>query len=355
MDDRMNANHEEQLAAQRAAQWLERLKAAEPQERAVFVSWLKESRGHVRETLLATAWDVVLRNIDPDRRVDVKKLMSDSANVVPVGSGHAPAIYGKNGGSRWPWIASLAASVALVAAVLLVSSGSLRDLMHSNRYATSVGEQRAIELADGSVVSLNTQSSVRVEFSDEARDVYLGAGQAMFSVAHDASRPFRVHVDATVIQAIGTKFDVRRLEDRINVAVIEGRVQINPERPRNSVDTTLAEMSERTRLAAGEAVSIIVNGQVTPPAAIDVAEISAWQQRRLIFRNHTLAEIVDEFGRYNRTPQIRIDGEALGAKRYSGVFDADDPESLLEYLKSDGAVVFERQGQELIIRLRPMM
>ncbi|MGH8176118.1 MAG: FecR family protein [Steroidobacter sp.] len=354
MDNRGNADYEELLVAERAAEWLDRLKTAGPRERAAFMQWLKESPGHIREMLLAAACDAALRNIDPRRRIDLEQLRSASAqNVVPVRGARFPVLQATYRGARRTWMAGLAAGFACLAVVLFVSPGLYKDLLHPGQYTTAVGEQRAIKLPDGSVIDLNTQSSVQVNFSARARDVYLGAGQAMFAVAHDETRPFRVHVGPAVIQAIGTKFDVRRLADRTDVAVIEGLVQIKHETSRGSPDTTLAEISERTRLAAGEAASIALQGQVTPPAPVDIAQVSAWQQRRLIFRNDTLAEIVDEFSRYNRTPQIRIEGDELRAKRFSGVFDADDPESLVAYLESDDALAFERQGRELVIRIRP--
>jgi transmembrane sensor len=155
------------------------------------------------------------------------------------------------------------------------------------------------------------------------------------------------------VQAIGTQFDVYRRADRTNVAVIEGLVQVIPRSSRDLSAAALAELPELTRIAAGEGVSVIADGQITPPAPIDVAEVSAWQQRRLVFRRQTLEEIAEAFNRYNRALQIRVEGETLRAKRFSGVFDADDPESLLTYLATDSRLAFDREGDELVIRLRP--
>lgn len=80
-----------------------------------------------------------------------------------------------------------------------------------------------------------------------------------------------------------------------------------------------------TALVAGETASIIASGNVTHPAAVDVADMMAWWQHRLVFRKQTLADIAFEFNRYNRKPQIRVEGEALQARQFNGVFDADDP------------------------------
>lgn len=352
----MSTNREEELlVAERAAEWLERLKSGEPQERAAFVHWLKESRRNVREMLLATAWDRVLGQLDPDRQIDIDELMNRaSANVVAVR--HVSRVADVPRWTLWPsafrasWAFGIAAT-AVLTVVVLAWTGVVPDFLHPNQYGTAVGEQRAIELDDGSVIHLNTQSSVRVSYSAQARDVYLNAGQAIFKVKHDATRPFRVHAGSAVVQAIGTQFDVYRLGDRTHVAVIEGVVQVTSDTA-GGLNASLTQLSEHTRIAAGKAVSIIADGEITAPAAVDVVEINAWQQRRLIFRKNTLAQIAAEFNRYNKAPQIRVEGETLQGKLFSGVFDADDPESLLMYLATDRHLEFDRHGDEFVIRLR---
>jgi len=192
-----------------------------------------------------------------------------------------------------------------------------------------------------------------VAFSAEGRDIYLLEGQAIFKVERDAARPFRVHVDSDVVQAIGTQFDVHRLKDRTSVAVIEGVVQIIPGAAGKITLDTLARLPAETRVPAGERISIAADGKLTPHTQISALEAGAWQQRRLIFRQQTLAEIAAEFNRYNRNPQIRIEGDALRNQRLSAVFDADDPETLFTYLAAtDPRFILDRNGVEMIIRMR---
>lgn len=349
MDERMKTNPEDLLVAQRAAEWLERLKEAGPHDRAEFNRWLRESPRHVREILLATTWDTALGNMDPDRRIDVERLIAEaSVNVVPVRSSHSQTVHGR-GVPSWPWTVSLGFGCAALVAAVILWSGAVSSLLFPDRYATSTGEQRAIQLADGSVVALNTQSNVRVELSRYGRDVYLNAGQALFAVAHDANRPFRVHIGEAVVEAIGTKFDVYRRSDRTDVAVIEGRVEIDTEAPRTSAGT---EPQLGPQLGVGQMSSIVADGRVTAPQKVEVGDIGAWQQRRLVFRSTTLAEMAAEFARYNRSPVIVIEDKELQARRFSGVFNADDPESLVTFLESDDEISIERQGDRFIVRLR---
>lgn len=349
MDERSSAKRQERLAAE-AAEWAAREAHTNPVERDEFTRWLRRSPAHVKEFLLASGWNDALPADLAKWRIDADQLLSGSTNVIHVTGRTAPVARSRFHGFRWPRLALIAFSASAAAAVALVAWPFVRDFWPANIYATSVGEQRTVALSDGSIVAMNTQSRIRVDYSAEARTVYLSAGQAMFTVSHDAERPFRVHVDGgAVVQAIGTKFDIRRMADRTSVAVIEGRVQITPAESRRPGEDSLIAMAERTRLAAGEAVTILDRGGMTPPATIDFADVNAWQQRRLMFRDDTLRDVVDEFHRYTRT-RIRIEGEELAERRYSGVWDADRPEILLTYLSSYGNVSVHREGDGFVLR-----
>jgi transmembrane sensor len=351
--DEFNGTTEE-LAAREAASWVQRLKKATPKEQVEFARWLRESRAHVREMLLATSWATVLQHLGHERKVDVAGLRAASANVVNVASSRRLSLPTRVLALRWPWLAAAGVSLAMMAAVLLGALPFLREVLW-HQYVTSVGEQRTLALADGSVVSLNARSSLRVVLSSGSRDVYLNDGQALFSVAHDKARPFRVHVESSVVQAVGTKFDVHRLSGRIEVAVLEGRVRVEREHSGSVATPALRELVERTQLSEGQALSISNTGEISVPTPVDVSEISAWRQRRLVFRDRPLSEIVEEFQRYNAKPRFIVEGDELRQRSFNGVFDADQPETLLAYLASDKSIVLERRGNELVIRERPII
>jgi transmembrane sensor len=352
--DELRGTHEEILATE-AASWIERMKTAGPKERAEFARWLRQSPAHVREALLASSWELVLHYVAHGRKLDIAKYVAASSTNI-IGVDRPTVRRGRRiRALRWPWVAAMAVSAAITAAVLLGALPFLREVLW-HEYATSVGEQRSVALLDGSVISLNARSRVRVEFSTGARDVYLDDGQALFSVAHDSARPFRVHAGRSVVQAIGTKFDVHRVADRVDVAVLEGRVQVGSDALDQLAEAAaIQSASLHTQLTEGEALSISTGGKISAPARVDVKDIGAWRQRRLVFRDRPLAEIVEEFQRYNRTPLIRVEGDELRARTFNGVFDADDPQTLVAYLATDNTIAFERRGNELVIRLRPMI
>lgn len=363
----MNAHWEETTGiTERADQWLELIKSGKPYDRAEFLRWLKQSPVHVREMLRVTTWDKILdHTLDPKRKIDIDALMrSTDSNVVrldhdsrretqspplPAAQQNAPNTAERR--TRRQWLTGLATAACLILALAMGWLQQPNNAEAQSQFNTAIGEQRSVSLSDGSVVNLNTQSRVKVAFSAAARDIFLLEGQAIFKVRHDATRPFRVHVGSSVVQAIGTQFDVYRLKDRTSVAVIEGIVQVIPNATGLLDAEALAKLPANTRVPAGQSIAIVADGTVTEQAKVDTKEAGAWRQRRLVFHKSTVAEIAAEFNRYNQT-QIRVEGDALRAEqRFSGVFDADDPESLLAYLGLDGSYSYVHNGNEFVIRL----
>ena len=104
-------------------------------------------------------------------------------------------------------------------------------------------------------------------------------------------------------------------------------------------------------LAAGQAARITRNGELSRDLKLDVSEAIAWRQRRLVFREETLATIAEEFNRYNRHPQIVIEGDIARNRRYGGTFDADDPESLVQFVVQKGDLTVERSASRILIRV----
>jgi transmembrane sensor len=364
MEHRTHSLDEETMTAERAFEWLGRLDGADVRDKEAFQKWVSRSPQNGGEVLIATSTELVMRQLFRGKRMDVDRFLSASTNVLAIGDpSQLQKPLARRTRLRLFSVVGLGVAAAATAALFLTPT-LVRNWLHPNEYTTSVGEQRAVELPDGSAIAINAQSSVRVAFSAMARDVYLNSGQAMFTVAKDPTRPFRVHVIAsrgddqsvakdTVIQALGTKFDVRRHSNRINVAVIEGVVQIRSDARADALNAALAEISELAKVAAGQAVSIESTGLITPPAPVNLSDVSAWQQRRLVFADNTLEEIAEEFRRYNRAPQIRVEGDELRSQRFSGVFDADNPEALLMFLVSDNAIIMDRNGDDVVIRSRP--
>ncbi len=330
------------VAAQ-AADWLRIIRAGHPQQDAAFIRWLKESPLHVRETLLACKVDEQLQRMDPERKIDLQRLLAQvSTNVLPMAARvAAPAQLPRR---RRRWFAAAAACAAMATTALVVYQQV--KSADGATFSTGIGEQRTLALDDGSIVYLNTRSRMRVQFDPQARDIYLEDGQALFEVQRDPQRPFRVRARNAVIQALGTQFDVRRYADRVTVAVVEGAVKVLSD---GDPARAPAFNESAPKLKAGEAATITENGGAGPVVAIDAGVATAWRQQQLVFENAPLTQIVSEFNRYNRTPRLRVEGEDAGALRFNGVFNARNPESLLAYLQKHSAVTYERRGEEVVL------
>jgi transmembrane sensor len=328
-------DRERRLISQQAQQWICDLRDARQDQEAEFTRWLKRSPQHVAEFLLATSrWDE-MRDIGRLDATDLEALAAEALtsenrdNVVRLNPGapaeiEPPALeptatVHRRLGRAAAW--TIAASSIL--AITMIAWAGWR--IHTGpTYATAVGEQRTLQLPDGSLLQLNTHSRVQVRFSSTSRDVRLLEGEAFFSVQHDPTRPFRVESAGTVVQAVGTQFNVYRDGSETKVAVIEGRVRI--------VDHTAErEQEPQQLLSAGEQVSIAPDRSVIKDPSDDVASAVAWRQRKLVFNGKRLEEIAAEFNRYNQR-RIVVTDDAAGNKLLSGTFNADDPDSLMLFL-----------------------
>jgi transmembrane sensor len=217
---------------------------------------------------------------------------------------------------------AVAAAVLLVVGTLLLVQRQTTD-----RYVTSIGEQRSVPLADGSVVSLNTATEIRLHFSADRRGVELVSGQANFEVAKDASRPFVVTAGGSEVRAVGTQFDVYKTVDKVTVTLIEGKVAIK-EAPVEAGASTV-----EVNLAAGEQLSYETKTGAVRRASADIPRVSAWRARKLDFSDTPLADAIAEANRYSRV-QIELDAPELQGARISGTFVAGRNDLFVEGLQT---------------------
>jgi transmembrane sensor len=185
-------------------------------------------------------------------------------------------------------------------------------------YRTAKGEIRIVPLADGSSITLNTSSEIRVRIQAKERRVELVAGEALFDVAHDASRPFVVDAGDTQVKALGTSFTVRRLgEQPVEVMVRQGVVEIaRPDRPHIAPQRVAANV----RAVAAPAAPIVE----TKLAPDTVSRELAWREGMLAFEDMPLKEAAAEFARYSDT-RIEFADPSIGAETVTGLYAANNP------------------------------
>ena len=234
--------------------------------------------------------------------------------------------------------ASLLLAIGIGAAWLMPDMGPGSGLeTAAQRYATAVGGRRIIALPDGSRVELNTATEVRSAVTPDSRIFWLDRGEAYFEVAHDKSRPFLVHAGSKTVTVLGTKFSVRREGDRVEVAVVEGRVRVSDSRPGRSPVPS-------PDLTKGEIV--IAQGPSTLVAEKSVDRVASelgWRQGVIYFDQSTLGEAAREFNRYNRK-QVVVGDADLARMRIGGNFEATNVDAFLRLLQQAYGLKIDDDG-----------
>ena len=331
-----------------ASEWFIEFRAGDVngEARLRFMEWLRRSPEHIQAYLeVSGAWSELPRS-DPDGNFDIASMIASARNesdVIPlstVNPGLPPAKPAaeprafRTFGQRPVFAAAVVVLLASLAALFVwIDSDKARS------YSTGIGEQRTIQLMDGSTVELNARSKVSVSLSDRRRDVALIEGQALFRVAKDAQRPFVVQAGAAQVRAVGTEFDVYRKKTETVVTVVEGRVETYPG----------SEGAAAIVISAGEQLTVLPHS-VTKPTPADTIAATAWVQKRLIFEETPLSEVADEFNRYNRRP-LAIDDPELKRLKISGVYSSIDPAALINFLRNQNSIrVIETEDQVRVVR-----
>ena len=329
-----------------ATEWLLRFseQEADAAAREEFNAWLRASPEHVRAYLRICAFWQEADRIESEPR-DLGALIElarGEKNVFSLGlrpglgeAGAAPAGVAvlspatAMSARRRPLLA-LAASLLLAFGI-----GAFWYSHHvGSHYSTGTGEQRTVNLPDGSSVVINALSSVKVAYTDTERAIELREGQALFRVARNPARPFIVRSGDASIRAVGTTFDVYRKRSGTVVTVVEGKVAVR-------------EKASEALLVAGEQLTI-THEAIAPPKPARLAEATAWTAGLLVFDGAPLSEVVSEFNRQNSRPLVLSDAE-LAALRISGTFPASGSERIVRFLEERFDVVVHESDDEIRI------
>jgi transmembrane sensor len=333
-----------------AAQWWVTLHddGCSTDEHRAFAEWVSRSPERVEAYLRLASLHGALRTGDvrwPDIPAEslIEEARAASAEVIPLERKPPFEARGTTLWQRLPFQLGRGFAAGIAAVLTVVIAAVWTYGRGPESYHTALGEQRSVILEDSSLVTLNTLSRVEVDFRRDRRVVRLVQGEALFKVAHDSKRPFEVIAGSTVIRAVGTRFNVNRRGERTTVTVLEGRVVVQQRGPdlRRLLQKRAAPMS----VAAAERVIVTASEMGALERVKNVAPVTAWTQRRLVFDDRPIGEVADEFNRYNRL-QVRIVDPALRREKITGVFDANDPESFLTFLSHIPDVRIDKSNTE---------
>jgi transmembrane sensor len=338
-----------QLLAQRAAELKENLKSGDRSDRAALDAWLRDSKLHVEAYLDITALDRQVDALDDSYRPDIESVLAAAGAKVHELRASTPSGTRTINRERSVWM--LAAAIAGVAFLVVVAIVSHIGFSSSGQsYTTAAGERHTVTLPDGSTIEMNVDTSLRVEFDRQRRNIELRSGEAVFKVAHDTARPFIVRTPTAAIRALGTQFNVYQRQTTV-VSVLEGRVQVTTAHAEVPSAGT-PEPDTRTNLAAGEEAKI-EPGKIEKREHPDVSKTVAWREDRLYVDDMPLEEIVREFNRHGGPVRIRLEGIPAGAFHFGGNFNVTDPVSLADILEHQQELTVERRLGEILIRAKP--
>ena len=248
----------------------------------------------------------------------------------------------------WTSYGPIAASVVLatVIGVWAIIGGGLFS-PNNAIYQTAIGEQSTVMLPDGTQIILNTNTSVEVDYSNQARLLQLNSGELHIKVAKDPSRPLSVMAAGQVVQAIGTEFNIEITDkQKIELVVTEGKVKVGVQQAPDKTATdnqSATPTNQALTLAAGEQIMLgdPQPGEVTEVSAEEIAVKLSWRSGNLIFRGEFLEEAVKEIGRYTSVEFVFMN-EDLKKMRVAGLFKAGDVEGLLATLRENFDIVSQR-------------
>jgi transmembrane sensor len=303
----------------KAAEWLLRREQPlwSPADQAALDGWLNESMSHKAAFWrLEHAWEMADR---------IGALSARDVAPRPRRMGLA---------LKWWYAGALAASLLLAVAFIGLHSRPTLPLQPSadtvntgivDTFDTGIGGHRIVPLVDGSRIELNTATSLRTLISKKRRDVWLDRGEAFFEVAHIEGSAFVVHAGARQITVVGTQFSVRRDDDKVTIAVVQGRVRVEDTTPGAS-SASITVIPGDVAIGLGSSTMVVSN----PVAAVE--DKLTWRDGRLVFDGTSLAEVADDFNRYNRQ-QLLISDPSVAAIRISGTFKASNVEAFVRLLK----------------------
>lgn len=334
---------------EQAADWLAQLDGDTPPSAATMLAlkqWIERSPVH-RQTLhqLAAFWGQA--NVLTELSFPLYR--EDTAQPTP-----ALLNWGKAGA----FAAMVMVSVLLIINVGFIEGWRSPAKMGNGVYETRIGEQNTLTLMDGSVIELNTNSRIQVDYTDQRRVITLSRGEAHFSVSKNPDRPFEVMAGLGVVRAVGTAFAVHYQQQALEVTVTEGTVALGSfapaSLPQNKPPTAAAAAIPRLNaMVAGQRVTFKPLLAQSLPDAVESLEDDeleqslAWRNGLMLFDGEPLTFVVQEMNRYTAV-KIEIADATLASLAVGGQFRVGETEAMLKNLSVSFNIDIHRVNKNLV-------
>ena len=252
------------------------------------------------------------------------------------------------------WV-GLAAVIGFVVFGLSFTFSSLdvnkRSIASVAVFETHIAQHDSIDLEDGSRIDMGGRTSVTSTVNSNERFIVMDRGEAFFHVKHDPTRPFRVLAGGAIITAVGTEFNVRRLDNLVFVTVNEGTVEVTPvntQTVRYGGDVTV----RGKRVTVGEQLSYDDQGRLGLVVKVDLATALAWKDGRLAYGSEPLSRVMQDAARYSTKKVIIADAGAANYEYSGTVFERDIDDWMLALGKFPQLQVMQPDDERVVISSR---
>jgi transmembrane sensor len=324
-----------------ASLWITRLdRGLSEQEQVELKSWLQVSHTHVEVFMqLVKLWDKM-------------ESLSHLSELFP----HKPQPVSNKKTPFLAWAASFifASLISLglwLNADIFIGQGAVQIVQFNDEYETNVGEQSTFFLQDKTRIKLNTNTLVKVTYTDKQRVFELLRGEMHVVVAHNKHKPLSVYAGSNIIQAVGTAFNVELGNDDVELIVTDGKVLVSDINHKSLAPLKLKNVHlspESFSVSKGQKAQLKASN--TSIVGIDNGKLAsdlAWQEGNLIFRGESLFDAMQEVSRYTNY-QFDFGDEDTKNLQIAGLFKTSDISGLLAALESNFDVIFKKMSNNKI-------
>lgn len=315
-----------------------------PEEEADFQAWLDASPLHVR----------ALEQVDAGWLA-----LADAANAPDLVAMRGGALERarRMNGRRWARNAlSNRGRMLALAAMLLIAvfTGGTAWRMTPQTYETGIGERRVVALSDGSHVSLDGATEVRVRFFNNRRELWLDHGRAKFDVAHDPLQPFTVTAGNRTVVATGTSFSVELVNRQMRVVLYEGSVSVLDDAVQGQPRPVIVDrqLASQALTPGRELIAPIGPTPIASTVAVDPVRSRAWEAGQLMFDDEPLPVAIARLNRYS-SAQLVVGDDIAANMRVSGVYNAGDVAAFLDGTTRVLPLRAVHRGNEVVLTADP--
>ena len=323
-----------------------------PLQQRMIDEWLKDEANQERFYTWLVEWENQLPVYQPEMETPLQQFVAHMANnqvgdnegsTITVEPEEATIISITS--TRFRWVA-VAASVLVIIAL---GGWFNRNRVLYETHQTAYGETRTLHLTDGSIVTLNANSALRVPrfgfgaFGNRSREVQL-VGEGYFAVQHRADNQKFVVKTANGFDVIvhGTEFTVSTRTHRANVMLRKGKVQ---------VDYGVGKARKQLMLRPGDLVTLNQPDRPQLRHRVAAQPYSAWTDHRFVFDNMTLAEfgqlLTDNYGL-----RVEIPDKNTAQRTLVGSFQANNADELLQTVSELFYLTVSRKADTVLLEKR---